>query len=271
MPFLLLFFDNGTKSLYSHIKLRILTKREEPLRGEAVLETLYRTFIIFVAGYLFLRITGKKAVSQMNTIDLLYIFVLTNIISTPVETSNVWKSLIYAGIVVILYKIILRLSLHNQLRWLLYERPIVLIRNGDIDRKGLKKAKMPLNELLSNLRVKGYTDTQNIAFAAMEETGNISVIPKSQYRPVQPNDLNLKVKKEYLPIPLIMDGQIIYHNLKYLQLNQGWLMNEVDKKGEKVENIMLATFLENGTLFIDNKEIKNHKNDPRYYNPGKGN
>ncbi|MDQ6597337.1 DUF421 domain-containing protein [Bacillus salipaludis] len=235
------------------------------------MEIVYRTLIVLLAGYLFLRVTGKKAVSQMHTFDLLYIFVLTNIISTPVEDSNLGKAIIYGVITVILYKIFIRLSIHNKLRWILYESPTVLIRNGDIDRKGLKKVRMPINELLSHLRVKGYTDTRNIALAVMEETGSISVIPKSKYRPVQPNDLKLTIKKEYIPIPLIMDGQIIYHNLKYLKLEQGWLMNEVKKLGEKVENIMLATFLDNGKLFIDNNEIKSNKNNPYYYNPGEDN
>lgn len=224
-----------------------------------------------MAGYLFLRVTGKKAVAQMHTFDLLYILVLTNIVSTPVEVNNIGKALAYAGITVILYKIFVRLSLHNKLRWILYESPTVLIHNGDIDRKGLKKVRMPMNELLSQLRIKGYTDTQNIAIAVMEDTGSISVIPKSKYRPVQPNDLNLNVKKEYLPIPLIMDGQILDHNLKYLQLDRGWLINEVEKMGEKVEKITLATFLENRKLFIDNNEIKEHKSDPNYYKPGKDN
>ncbi|MEH7114733.1 DUF421 domain-containing protein [Neobacillus niacini] len=232
---------------------------------------LYRPFIVFTAGYLLLRVTGKKAVSQMHSFDLLYIFVLTNIISTPVEDSKMGKALTYAVIIVIFYKILIRLSLHNKLRWILYERPTVLIRNGDIDRKGLKKVRMPMNELLSHLRVKGFTDTQNIAMATMEETGSISVIPKSEYRPVQPNDLNLRIQKEYVPIPLIMDGQIIYHNLKYLQLEQSWLMNEVGKTGNNVENILLATYSENGKLFIDDNELQNHKNDPYYYEPGKDN
>ena len=128
-----------------------------------------------------------------------------------------------------------------------------------------------MNELLSQLRVKGFTDTQNIAIALMEGTGNISVIPKSNYRAIQPNDLNINVKREYLPIPLIMDGQVIHHNLKYLQLNQPWLMNEVEKMGEAVENITLATLLDNGKLYIDNNEMTNHNHDPYYYNPGKDN
>jgi uncharacterized membrane protein YcaP (DUF421 family) len=240
-------------------------------RGDVNLETIYHGIIIFISGYVLLRVTGKKAVSEMNTFDLLYIFVLTNIISSPVEEESVGKALIYAVIIVILYKIFIRLSLHNKLRWILYESPTVLIRNGDINRKGLKKVRMPMNELLSHLRVKGYPDTQHIAMATMEETGSISVIPQSEYRPIQPNDLNLKVKKEYLPIPLIMDGQIIYYNLKYLQLEQSWLMNEVEKMGKSIENIMLATFLENGSIFIDDNEIKSHKHDPYYYTPGKDN
>jgi len=229
----------------------------------------YHTFLVFVAGFLFLKITGKKAVSQMHTFDLLYIFVLTNIISTPLEVNHIGKALGFAVIIVLLYKLFVRLSLHNKFRWILYESPTVLIRNGDIDRKGLKKVRMPMNELLSQLRVKGFTDTQNIAIAILEETGNLSVIPKSAYRPVQPNDLNLNVKREYLPIPLIMDGQILNYNLRYLKLDQDWLMNEVEKMGETIKKITLATLLDNGKLFIDNNEMTNHQNDPYYYNPGK--
>lgn len=229
----------------------------------------YHAFLVFAAGFLFLKITGKKAVSQMHTFDLLYIFVLTNIISTPLEVNHIGKALGFAVIIVLLYKLFVRLSLHNKFRWILYESPTVLIRNGNIDRKGLKKVRMPMNELLSQLRVKGFTDTQNIAIAIMEETGNLSVIPMSAYRPVQPNDLNLNVKREYLPIPLIMDGQILNYNLRYLKLDQDWLMNEVEKMGETIKKITLATLLDNGKLFIDNNEMTNHQNDPYYYNPGK--
>lgn len=240
-------------------------------RGEPHLELIYHAVIVFLVGFLFLRLSGKKAVAEMHSFDLLYIFVLTNVISAPILVNHLGKAIIYAGITVIIYKIIVRLSLHNKLRWLLYNSPTVLIRNGDIDRKGLKKVRMPMNELLSHLRVKGYTDTQNIAIAVMEDIGDISVIPKADYRPLQPSDLNLQVKKEYVPIPLIMDGQIVSHNLKYLKLDMYWLMTEVNKMGEKVENIMLATFQEDGQISIDNNNIKDHKNDPYYYKPGQEN
>ncbi|OCA91535.1 hypothetical protein A8F94_03080 [Bacillus sp. FJAT-27225] len=222
-----------------------------------------------MVGYLFLRMTGKKAVAQMHSFDLLYILVLTNIISTPIEVNHLGKAIVYSGLTVIIYKIFIKLSLQNKLRWLFYDSPTVLIQNGDIHRKGLQKVHMPLNELLAHLRIKGYTNIQTIALAVMEETGSISVIPKSSYRPVQPNDLNLDVSKEFIPIPLIMDGQIVYHNLNYLRLEQRWLMDELQKRGEKVENIILAAFLGDGRLHIDNNNSKDHQNNPFYYKPGR--
>ena len=97
------------------------------------MDMFYHAVLIFVVGILFLKMTGKKAVSQMDTFDLLYIFVLTNIISTPLEVNHIGKAIGYGGIIVLLYKLIVRLSLHNKFRWILYESPTVLIRNGDID------------------------------------------------------------------------------------------------------------------------------------------
>ena len=68
------------------------------------MEMLYNTLLVVTAGFLFLKMTGKKAVSQMQTFDLLYIFVLTNIISAPMEVNHIGKAIAYAGIIVLIYK-----------------------------------------------------------------------------------------------------------------------------------------------------------------------
>ncbi|PLT29915.1 DUF421 domain-containing protein [Peribacillus deserti] len=235
------------------------------------MEYIYKPVVIFIVGYLLLRLSGKSTVSQLHSFDLLFILILGNVISEPLEDTNILKALAYSAVIVILYKIFARLALQNQLRWILYESPTVLIRNGDIDREGLKKVRMPLDELLAQLRIKGYADTSQIAIALMEDTGSISVIPKSDYRPVQPADLDKKVKEAYIPIPLIMDGQIMNHNLKYLKLHRDWLYKKLQKHGLKVDEIMLATYSQNGQLSIDDNKFKGHKNDPNYYKPGENN
>ncbi|WP_420490548.1 hypothetical protein [Neobacillus niacini] len=63
----------------------------------------------------------------------------------------------------------------------------------------------------------------------------------------------------------------MYHNLKYLQLDRDWLNNELRKKGKKVEDTILATYLEGGKLFIDNYK-ENEDNRGLYnYKPGRDN
>ncbi|SDN36176.1 Uncharacterized membrane protein YcaP, DUF421 family [Fictibacillus solisalsi] len=235
------------------------------------MEFIYKPFLIFLFGYIFLRITGKKAVSQMHSFDMLYILIIGNVISQPLQKDSVWVALLFTFIIVLFYKLFMRLSLNNKLRWTLFESPTVLIRNGDIDRKGLKKVRLPIDELLAQLRVKGFTDTRNIALCAMEDNGQISVIPKSNFRPVQPGDLKVKVKREFIPIPVIMDGQIIDHNLKYLKLDRDWLLKRLKQKGADVQNVMLATITESGTLHIDTNNPHNEDKGPYSYKPGEDN
>ncbi|WHY73211.1 DUF421 domain-containing protein [Fictibacillus enclensis] len=232
---------------------------------------IYNPLLIFLFGYIFLRITGKKAVSQMHSFDMLYILIIGNVISQPMQKDNVWKALLFTFIVMLLYKLFMWLSLNNKLRWTLFESPTVLIRNGDIDRTGLRKVRLPMDELLAQLRVKGFTDTRNIALCAMEDNGQISVIPKSNFRPVQPGDLKIKVKREFIPIPVIMDGQIIDHNLKYLKLDRDWLLKRVKQKGADVQNVLLATITESGTLHIDTNNPHNEDKGPYSYKPGEDN
>lgn len=110
-----------------------------------------------------------------------------------------------------------KLSLSNKWRWLLVVSPTVLIRNGDIDERGLRKERLTVNELLGKLREKGYADPADIDLAIIEETGEVSVIPKEEARAVQVRDLNMEAERNFIPIPLILDGEILDHNLKYLQ------------------------------------------------------
>lgn len=207
----------------------------------------------------------------MHSFDMLYILIIGNVISQPMQKDNVWKALLFTFIVMLLYKLFMWLSLNNKLRWTLFESPTVLIRNGDIDRTGLRKVRLPMDELLAQLRVKGFTDTRNIALCAMEDNGQISVIPKSNFRPVQPGDLKIKVKREFIPIPVIMDGQIIDHNLKYLKLDRDWLLKRVKQKGADVQNVLLATITESGTLHIDTNNPHNEDKGPYSYKPGEDN
>ncbi len=116
---------------------------------------LLKPVIVFSIAYILFRLAGKKAVSQMNNFDLLLTFAIGTIISEPILTSKLPMSIYYAGAFLVLYLIMSKLSLSNKWRWLLVVSPTVLIRNGDIDERGLRKERLTVNELLGKLREKG--------------------------------------------------------------------------------------------------------------------
>ncbi|PNB65602.1 hypothetical protein C1X64_31555, partial [Pseudomonas sp. GW456-E7] len=172
----------------------------------------------------------------------------------PILTSRLPMSIYYAGSFLVLYLLMSKLSLSNKWRWLLVVSPTVLIRNGDIDERGLRKERLTVNELLGKLREKGYADPADIDLAIIEETGEVSVIPKEEARAVQVRDLHMEAERNFIPIPLILDGEILDHNLKYLQKNRSWLFEKLEKKGyspKLLSSITLGTMNARGDISLD--------------------
>ncbi|MBW3112407.1 DUF421 domain-containing protein [Bacillus sp. MCCB 382] len=237
-------------------------------------EYIYSPIIIFIASYILLRFAGKKAVSEMNSFDLLFIVVLGTIVSEPLVDKGIPSALSYGLVFTLVYILFSILTLNNKLRWLLITTPTVLVRNGDIDEKGLRKARITTDELLGTLREKGYATVKDIEMATMENMGKVSVIPKSYARPVQPSDLNLFPGAAFIPIPLVMNGQILMHNMKYLKLDEEWLKRELTRQNiafDKLDDITLASYNAKGQLDIDTDKDEGHNHNPYMYKPGNTN
>jgi uncharacterized membrane protein YcaP (DUF421 family) len=237
---------------------------------------ILKPIIIFVLSIIFLRIAGKKAVSEMNSFDLLFVLVLGTVVAEPLVTKQLGRAMLYAGSIVIVYLLYSWASLNNKLRWLLVASPTVLIRGGDIDEKGLRKVRMTTGELISELRTKGYTKVSDVEMALLEDMGKFSVIPKSYARPLQPSDLQMSPSPAFIPIPVIMDGQIIDHNLKFLNKDRDWLnlqlqTNQLSTDENNLAKITLATIDQNGTIFVDRSDIMDHDQGAYNYKPGNQN
>ncbi len=239
-------------------------------------EYIVTPIAIFLAGYLFLRLSGKKSIAQMNSFDLMFILVVGTIVAEPLVTHNPYKALYFGVIFTLLHVVFSYLTLNNKLRWFLVESPTVLLRNGDINEVGLKTVKMTTDELLSELRVKGFTNPKDIAMVTMENSGQISVIPKSYARPLQPSDMKITSPPTFIPIPLIMNGEILDHNLKFLNKDRKWLdkklMEQFHINIEEISDITLAAFNQEQNIDIDTDYPHNlGQKDPNNYMPGNEN
>lgn len=230
---------------------------------------VWTPFAVFLVGYVLLRVMGKKAVSQMSSFDLLVTLILSTTITEPIVTKRLGVATYFSIAIALIYLFFSSLSLKRKFKKILTSSPTVLVRNGDIDEQGLKQVKLNTDQLLGELRVKGYPDISDLAIVLMEETGQISAIPKADKRPIQPSDFNITPSPMYIPIPIIIDGEIVEHNLKYIEKDLNWLSNQLRSYNmsiENIESITLATLNQKGFLNIDttdrnkmNKGIYNYK------------
>jgi uncharacterized membrane protein YcaP (DUF421 family) len=94
----------------------------------------------------------------------------------------------------------------------------------------------------------------------MEVDGKLSVLPKSQKQPLTPSDIQIPTSYLGLTKDIIIDGSIIYQNLKDLNLDEKWLYNQLKPYGvQQAEEILYAGFDTSGNLYVSRKNSKSEK------------
>ncbi|MTI80308.1 MAG: DUF421 domain-containing protein [Firmicutes bacterium] len=133
----------------------------------------------------------------------------------------------------------------------LRDKPIPLISYGRMEKKQLRKANMTIENLLGQLRLKGFFDLESVESALLETTGRVSATKKSEAQPVSRQQMKLPSKMAVPPIKLIYDGEVITDNLEKLALNRQWLEIELQKQGfSSPKEVFFAALLQNGSLYL---------------------
>lgn len=178
---------------------------------------------------------GYRQVTQLSMYD--YVIGITiGSIASEMAILNDFQEIIRpltAMIVYALFTICLSLLSRQSLifRHIIEGNPLTLYINNKIQSQNLKKAKMDVNELLMQLRIQGYFDLTQIERVILETNGNLSVFPKTKYRPTIVNDFHMKIEKETPLISLIINGQLLEKQLKYIEKDEKWLKSQLKVQG----------------------------------------
>ncbi len=218
---------------------------------------LIRTFILFCVVIIALRLMGKRQIGQLQPYELVIIIMLSELAAIPMQ--NVGIPLL-SGLIPILTLLIGAVSLSyislksERFRQVICGTPSILIEKGRIIESEMSRQRYNLNDLMEQLRVNNVHNIADVEYAILETSGNVSVIPKSHKRPIVPEDLNLEVIYEGLPLTLIIDGFLFRKNLERLNLSEDWLMKELQQKGvDKVSNVLFASIDSQEKLFVQPK------------------
>ncbi|MEE1026010.1 MAG: DUF421 domain-containing protein [Acutalibacteraceae bacterium] len=207
--------------------------------------------------FIIAKILGHKQMAQLDFFDYITGITIGSIAAElATELEEPWKPLIamivYGGITLALTLITNKIP---KLRKYINGTPTIIMDNGKLYRKNMKKAKIDLSEFMVMCRQEGYFNLNDIQTAVFEYNGRLTVLPKATKRPVNPLDINLVPSPEKINTEVIMDGKVLTENLKRMGLNLEWLEKELKIQGFKnAKEIFLGICDENKTLTLFKNE-----------------
>lgn len=217
----------------------------------------FRTIILYLIVIIVMRIMGKRQIGELQPFELVIAIMLSALAAVPMQDTGI--PLIH-GIIPIVTLMVLQLLLSylslkfEGIRRLLCGLPSILIQQGKVNESEMRKQRFNLTDLMEELRIQGYLNISDIEYAILENSGKVSVIPKSAMTPTTKQDLNINSSEPKLPIGIILDGKLNIENLKISQHDEKWLKQQLKKNNIKNYNeVFIAMFDTNGQLFIQKR------------------
>ncbi|NLZ45394.1 MAG: DUF421 domain-containing protein [Clostridiales bacterium] len=213
------------------------------------------------------KLLGNKQISELNMFD--YINGITiGSIAAEMSTSTSMKEVSIAIMAMLVYGLIgLVISIITmksiRCRRFFSGKALILMERGKLYEKNLKQAKLDVDDLLTKARINGYFDISQIAYAILENNGEISFLPVAQNAPPTAQDLNVQAQKESLCINIVMDGKILDKNLKLSGNDKQWLSKTMSEQGFALKEVFLATVDINNSLVVF--PYQQNKNERNYF------
>ncbi len=193
--------------------------------------TAIRTAIIYVFLIAALRVTGKRQLGELQPIELVVTLLISDLASVPMQESGapLLTGLIPIAVLVSLELILSALMMKsNTLSRLISGNPIVLIQNGKLSVRALRRLRLTVEDLLEALRQQDIFDLRDVQYAIAETNGKISVF-KTQTPPAT------------AAVPLVSDGKLIDWALQMTDIPEKWIHKTLAQNGCTIADTLLLS------------------------------
>lgn len=211
------------------------------------------------------KLIGNKQMSNLNLFDYINGITIGSIAAEMAtsELGDFWGC--FAALIIYAFAVII-ISLISQksivMRRFFAGKAVVLYDRGKIFKKNFSTAKIDMNEFLTMLRNKGYFCLDDVETVLLEQSGQMSVLPKDSKRPATPDDLKIRVHQTRPEVVVIIDGHILKENLKSTGNNDEWIKKQLKIQNKRLDEIFAAVCDGNNNLKIYECSDSKPTNDP---------
>lgn len=218
-----------------------------------------RTIILYIFIIAGIRLMGKRQVGELEPSELVLALLIADLAAVPMQDFGIplLSGLLPILTLLALSLLLSQLSLRSlRLRALICGTPVILIRNGQLQQDAMRKNRYTIDELMEELREQGISRIEDVKYAVLENSGQLSVFPWTAQQPPTAQQLGLDLEDDVtLPVVLINDGRVIRRNLTICGRDENWLRKQLSR--EKVSSpreVFLLTLDEQGQVFCVRKE-----------------
>ncbi len=216
---------------------------------------LIRSLILYVLVIFSVRLMGKRQLGELQPSELVITILISNIATLPLEDTDIPLLLgITPILALVCFEVIVSWVnlVFPRFRKMISGSPKIIIRNGKTDPAILKELRFSVDDLMMSLREKDVFDIEDVQFAIVETTGNISVMKKQSADTPERNDFGLKVKNYDPPQVIVSDGKIITQAVNVMGVN-GSIEKILKSLNLKLDDVFIMTADSQGNFFVVDK------------------
>lgn len=220
--------------------------------------TIIRTVILYFIVICVVRLMGKRQIGELQPSELVITLLLSEIIAMPMEDNDIplISTVIPVMLLVTLEIITSAISMKSlKFRFLVQGHPIIIIRDGELQQKEMKKLRLTIDDILEALRQKDIFDISLVAYAIIETNGRMSVMLKPDFETVTNKNAGIASEDSGIPCVVITDGQIERSAFEDCNMTDEKLKSIIKKQNIDVGNTLLMTVDKSGKAVVIGRDI----------------
>ncbi len=147
------------------------------------MDIVIRASVAFGFIFLLTRVVGRRELGSLEPFDLIMLVMLGDLVQQGVTQNDfsVTGLILAAGTVAVLTVFVSWLAWRfRRLCVVLEGEPVILVQHGDVIKRNLDRNRITLREVAAEARLQQVERIEDIRWAVLETSGQISVIPKQQ-------------------------------------------------------------------------------------------
>lgn len=232
---------------------RHIHKNGKDKHNRNMLNLFIRCIVIYFFLLVAMRLMGKRQLGELQPFEFAITLVASELACIPMSdpTIPILYGIIPVFTLFLVHIIITKLAVKSvRFRKVLNGKPVIVIEKGNILPEVLKELDMNIDDLMAALRGSGYFNPCEVEYAIVETNGSMTVLPKSQNKPVSPEDLGLNTEPSEIPVTVMMEGDFLGCNMALVKgITKERIMKLLERLGFKKEDV-LVLLLAGTSVFV---------------------